>query len=179
MLFELDAYYDSAGACAIIKGVYLLQLRQQDFYYHGKDITIWTVVETATAIIAASIPVLRVFFKEAVSSYNQSNSKSNGGRSNARTVPLSNLSRSHTATIQSMGKGREGGWTTLEPVEDSIEDASSQRSILRDEEHGMEKSIPRIVIEHCGIMQTNTVSVTSAVECHSTHAGGPLPGASN
>jgi hypothetical protein len=165
----------SAGVCAIIKGVYLLQLRQQDFYFHGKDVTIWTVVETATAIIAASIPVLRVFFKEAVSSYNHSHGRSNGGRSNARTVPLSNLSRSHrsshTATIQSMGKGREDGWTTLEPIEDGIEDASSQRSILRDEEHGSEKSKPQVDIKHKGIMQTNTVTVTSDVDSKSMHKG--------
>ncbi|PSN68609.1 hypothetical protein BS50DRAFT_599165 [Corynespora cassiicola Philippines] len=57
-----------SGVCAIVKGIYVIQLRQQDFYYNGKDVTIWTAVETATAIIAASIPVLRVFFKEAVSS---------------------------------------------------------------------------------------------------------------
>jgi hypothetical protein len=129
-------------------------------------VTIWTVVETATAIVAASIPVLRVFFKEAASSYNHSHGKSNN-KSNAKTVPLSNISRSHrsnhTTTIQSISKGREGGWTSLDAIEDGIEDASSQRSILRDEEQGSQKGGPQVVVEHLGIMQTNTVTVTSDV----------------
>ncbi|KAF1851398.1 uncharacterized protein K460DRAFT_362145 [Cucurbitaria berberidis CBS 394.84] len=53
-----------SGVCAIVKGIYIVQLREQDFFYNGKDVTIWTSVETATAIIGASIPVLRVFFRE-------------------------------------------------------------------------------------------------------------------
>ncbi|CAO2652882.1 Nn.00g022930.m01.CDS01 [Neocucurbitaria sp. VM-36] len=53
-----------SGVCAIVKGIYIIQLREQDFFYNGKDVTIWTSVETATAIIGASIPVLRVFFKQ-------------------------------------------------------------------------------------------------------------------
>jgi hypothetical protein len=144
-----------------------MQLRQQDFYFHGKDVTIWTVVETATAIIAASIPVLRVFFKDAVSSYSRSRGKSNN-RSHSGSVPLSRLSRSHhsnnTTTIQSLGKGRDGGWTSLDPIEDGTEDGASQRGILRDEEQGSEKSGVRAEMEHKGIMQTNTVEVTSEME---------------
>jgi hypothetical protein len=51
----------------------------------------------------------------------------------------------------------------LDAIEDSIEDASSQRSILRDEEQGSQKGGPQVVVEHMGIMQTNTVTVTSDV----------------
>jgi hypothetical protein len=151
-----------AGLCAIIKGLYLMQLREQDFYYNGKDVTIWTVVETATAIIAASIPVLRVFFKDAVHSYSKSRS---GTRSNGRTIPLSHLSHSHpdshTATIQSMGKGKDGGWTTLEPIEDGIEDGASQRGILRSE--------PGLTVGSPGILQTSSFTVTVDEERRSWH----------
>jgi hypothetical protein len=133
--------------CAIIKGVYLMQLRQQDFYYNGKDVIIWTVVETATAIIAASIPVLRVFFKEAVSSYNNTHGGATNTQASTKTVPLSNLGRSRHSGLQSIGKGREAGWTTLGPIEDGNEDRFSQRGLLKDEEHG-------------GILQKNTVTVT-------------------
>lgn len=131
----------SSGICAIVKGVYVVQLRQQDFYYNGKDVTIWTAVETATAIIAASIPVLRVFFKEKVSSFSNSRGKSttNTGNRNSRSgVPLSVMNRSqrssHTQTT--MGKNKEGGWTSLEPIEDGSQDGLSQRSVLGDEESG-------------------------------------------
>ncbi|KAL5114534.1 hypothetical protein ACEQ8H_007567 [Pleosporales sp. CAS-2024a] len=161
-----------AGTCAIIKGIYLMQLREQDFYYNGKDVTIWTMVETATAIVAASIPVLRVFFKETVSSYTRSNDQANY-RSTSRTLPLSNLSRSHrsshTATIQSIGRGRDVGWNSLDPIEDGIEDSSSERRILRDEEYAEEKGGAHVVIEHQGIMQTNTITVTSDSDDESIH----------
>lgn len=159
----------SAGVCAIIKGVYLMQLRKQDFYYEGKDVTIWTVVETATAIVAASIPVLRVFFKDKVSSYNKSHSRSNA-HSNTDNVPLSRLTRSrrssHAPTIHNSGKPRGSGWTGLDAIDDGVEDSASQRSILRDVECGSsEKDGIRVEeVEHKGIMQTSTITVTSDID---------------
>lgn len=116
----------SSGVCAIVKGIYVNQLRLGDFSYNGKDVTIWTAVETATAIIAASIPVLRVFFKDKISSYDRSHGRSD--RDGSKPVPLSNLSRGqHT-----VGKSKEAGWTTLEPIGD-ISSRSSRVGILRDE----------------------------------------------
>ncbi|OHE99031.1 hypothetical protein CORC01_05721 [Colletotrichum orchidophilum] len=56
-----------AGICTIVKGVYLGQVEQVDFFFYGKDVTLWTAAETATAIVGASIPVLRVFVKEKAS----------------------------------------------------------------------------------------------------------------
>ncbi|KAH7386900.1 hypothetical protein DE146DRAFT_186479 [Phaeosphaeria sp. MPI-PUGE-AT-0046c] len=157
-----------AGVCAVVKGVYLMQLRKKDFYYEGKDVTIWTVVETATAIVAASIPVLRVFFKDKVSSYNKSHSRSHR-HSTTNNVPLSRLTRSrrssHTVMVQSISKPRDGGWASLDAIEDGVEDGASQRSILRDVECGSEKGGIRVAeIEHKGIMQTSTVTVTSDVD---------------
>ncbi|KZL81335.1 hypothetical protein CI238_00368 [Colletotrichum incanum] len=66
-----------AGVCAIIKGVYLVQLEQGDFFFNGKDVTIWTAVETATAIVGSSIPVLRVFIKEKASTLGYDKKKNN------------------------------------------------------------------------------------------------------
>lgn len=136
--------------CAIVKGIYVIQLRQEDFFYHGKDVTIWTAVETAAAIIAASIPVLRVFFKEAVTSYQNSRS---------RGTALSKLNRSqlskHTATVSVMDK--QGGWTTLGPIE---EDGQSQRGLV-DEERGIIRSgRASKEMRHDGIYTVKEVSVT-------------------
>jgi hypothetical protein len=160
---------DSAGICAIVKGVYLMQLRQKDFYYNGKDVVISTVVETATAIIAASIPILRVFFKDAVRSYNKSHGKSYN-HSNA-TVPLSHLSHSHphnhTATILSLGKDKESGWTTLEPIEDG--DGASQRGMLRYEEGRLMS--PGLAIGSPGILQTSSFTITIDEDRKSWHKG--------
>ncbi|KAH6622040.1 hypothetical protein C7974DRAFT_397558 [Boeremia exigua] len=115
-----------AGICAIVKGVYVIQLREADFSYNGKDVTIWTAVETAVAIIGASLPVLRVFFREKVSSYNHSQSR---GRSHAQsTLKQTSLKRNPTAAgsarrsiaLGALGPGREkeGVWTRIEPIDE-------------------------------------------------------------
>jgi len=122
-------------------------------------------VETATAIVAASIPVLRAFFKEAVSSFGPSRS-----RSNSKPVPLSKLNRSHTTTSRSVGRGKESGWTT-------IEDGASQRGVLQDEggllrveEQALGKD-GTIIVEHDGILQTNTITVTVEEDSMAGHKG--------
>lgn len=162
-----------AGMCAIIKGLYLKQLASQDFSYQGKDVTIWTVVETATAIIAASIPVLRVFFKEVSTRryYSRGAHSHDRSRKSVRLSRLNNRSHtsSHTVTVQAMGgsSDKNAGWTTLEPIEDGSGDGASQRSILRDEEQGLSSATTTmmsdagvIIHEDVGILQTNTVTVT-------------------
>ncbi|KAJ4324219.1 hypothetical protein N0V94_001431 [Neodidymelliopsis sp. IMI 364377] len=111
-----------AGVCAIVKGVYIIQLRQQDFFYNGKDVTIWTAVETAVAIIGASIPVLRVFLREKVSSY--------GGGSHPRSMAPSTLKHIPSTTTGTgrrsialhalgPGKDKEGVWTRIEPIDET------------------------------------------------------------
>jgi hypothetical protein len=130
--------------------MYLMQLAQQDFFYNGKDVTIWTAVETATAIIGASIPVLRVFFKETISSYQTSHSNT---RSN-KSIPLSRLNpsqQSSTATattVQAMGKSKDFGYISLDPTDGQ----DSRGGFLVDEERALERDE--------GISQTSTVTVT-------------------
>ncbi|KAJ0160794.1 hypothetical protein CTA2_7276 [Colletotrichum tanaceti] len=78
------------GVCAIIKGVYLVQLEQGDFFFNGKDFTIWTAVETATAIVGSSIPVLRVFIQEKASTlgYDNKNNNNNNSAQNSDDMEL-------------------------------------------------------------------------------------------
>jgi hypothetical protein len=154
-----------------VKGIYVIQLRQGDFSYNGKDVTIWTAVETATAIIAASIPVLRVFFKEAVSSFSNSYGPSQC-RSRTKPVPLSTLNRSRNS--KSFRKGKDGGWTT---IDDSREEGASQIGILqdeggllRDEEQAL-GSGGVVVAEHEGIMKTDTITITVDEDRKSQHKG--------
>ncbi|KAF2999326.1 hypothetical protein E8E13_005221 [Curvularia kusanoi] len=113
-----------AGVCAIVKGIYLMQVKEADFSYNGKDVVIWTAVETAVAIIGASIPVLRVFFREKVSSYSGSRGRSNGGRSNAPST-LKHINTSVAASaarasiaLNAMGPTKDGAWTRIEPIEE-------------------------------------------------------------
>jgi hypothetical protein len=141
-----------SGVCAIVKGVYVIQLRQKDFSFNGKELTIWTGVETATAVIAASIPVLRVFFKETISSFSRSHAKTD------QSVPLSRLNQSQhsttSSTVHTIGKRKEARWTVIEDNGDN----SSQRGILDDEEFGRVRRITAYENDH--VIQTNTVTVT-------------------
>lgn len=140
-----------AGICAIVRGVYLVQLQDQDFSYNGVNLVIWTAVETATAIIGASIPVLRVFFKETMSSHSRSNHRANP------SVPLSRLHRSQNSltitTVKAATKVEEAGWSPFE----GDGDGSSQRGFLED---GVMGRVGTAMSGEAGIMQTNTVTVT-------------------
>lgn len=98
-----------AGVCAIVKGVYLQEVTDYDFFYKGKDVIIWTSVETAAAIVGACIPVLRVFFKNTINSlhdrYHRTGDASNSDgvtTFGSSAVPMSNLNSQKSAARSSM-----------------------------------------------------------------------------
>lgn len=101
--------------------------------------TIWTAVETATAIVGASIPVLRVFFISTNSSLHNHHQPQAG----SKNIPMSRFNSRSNGTH---GKSKIG-------------DDMSERSILGDnEEAGM------VIVEdngpkYGGILQTSTVTV--------------------
>ncbi|KAK7992568.1 hypothetical protein PG988_001362 [Apiospora saccharicola] len=57
-----------AAATGIVKTIKLENLRNEDFSYNGGDLQIWSIVEISMTLIAASIPVLRPFLRDAISS---------------------------------------------------------------------------------------------------------------
>ncbi|KAF2446630.1 hypothetical protein P171DRAFT_462846 [Karstenula rhodostoma CBS 690.94] len=135
-----------AGVCAIIKGVHLQDVTNVDFFYTGKDVTIWTVVEIATAIIGACIPVLRVFFKNTITSLYDRYHRTDG-RSTA------------TATTNFASHGSSS--VPLEIVQSQKSMRTSISSVPGTEELGM------VITDdsgrgHGGILQTNTVTVMHA-----------------
>jgi hypothetical protein len=171
-----------AGMCAIIKGVYLIQLTQLDFFCecgaryssneanigcadNGKDVIIWTAVETATAIVGASIPILRVFFKDTISSYHgRSRAASNSNTMAKRaSVPLASLHRT-------AGSGR----TRDEPCTVTGDNASDW-SILREAaEEGI--VVDEEYAKGNGILRSNTITVTYEHESEEFGAGGRAKG---
>ncbi|KAK2029045.1 hypothetical protein LX32DRAFT_673121 [Colletotrichum zoysiae] len=71
-----------AGACGIVKGVLMASMTSTDITYDRVDLTIWTLTEPAASIMAVSIPVLRMLYRELRSSQrsyprNTSQSQSN------------------------------------------------------------------------------------------------------
>jgi hypothetical protein len=127
------------------------------------------------AIIGASIPVLRVFLREKVSSY--------GGGSHPRSMAPSTLKHIPTTTTGTgrrsialhalgPGKDKEGVWTRIEPIDEtggvsenvsrsvSVRSTAVRSSSRRasDEETGIAVSGDRGGSQE-GIWQTTTISV--------------------
>ncbi|KAG9197370.1 hypothetical protein G6514_001632 [Epicoccum nigrum] len=134
-----------AGLCAIIKGIYIQQIRETDFSYNGKDVIIWTAVETAVAIIGASLPVLRVFLREKVSSYNSSRGH-RSGTTNSTLKPTPGASRGsisgarRSIALGAINPNKDGAWTRIEPIDECAGEGRSERGYSRrgsDEESGI------------------------------------------
>ncbi|KAL5431524.1 hypothetical protein PMIN05_009461 [Paraphaeosphaeria minitans] len=139
-----------AGVCGIVKGVHLQHVTDFDFFYTGKNITIWTATETATAVIGACIPVLRVFFNNTITSLHDRYHRTDGrsiSTANTRlttngssSVPLERI-QSH----KSMGSSA--------PSMSSVPGADELGMVItNDFGHG-----------HGVILQTNTVTVVHAL----------------
>ncbi|KAM7217503.1 hypothetical protein V8F06_007134 [Rhypophila decipiens] len=64
-----------AGVTAFVKSEKIFILGQDNFSYYGSELLVWAGAEIGTTIMAACIPVLRVFFRE-VKSLSTARSKS-------------------------------------------------------------------------------------------------------
>ncbi|WDK19697.1 hypothetical protein CGRA01v4_10984 [Colletotrichum graminicola] len=76
-----------AGACGIVKAVLVVSMTSADITYDRVDLTIWTLTEPAASIMAISIPVLRMLYRELKSSqrsYPPNTSQSQSNRLEAR-----------------------------------------------------------------------------------------------
>jgi len=123
------------GVVAIVKSFYIRQFDSHDFSYNGVDITAWSAAESAAAIIAASIPVLRVFTR-------QRDPRKCNGTKNFTEIHMSRLENTRCTDPRNT---LNEVWITANNRDDD-----SDRSILR-ENH---QPLP-----DWGILQTQTVKV--------------------
>ncbi|EMD58598.1 hypothetical protein COCSADRAFT_103379 [Bipolaris sorokiniana ND90Pr] len=79
-----------AGVTAILRARYVELLTKLDLSYDATNTVIWSSAESSMAIVATSIPVLRVFFRQAVTSV--INSYQNSSRERRFKSQASNLS---------------------------------------------------------------------------------------
>ncbi|KAH8655321.1 hypothetical protein BX600DRAFT_525261 [Xylariales sp. PMI_506] len=105
-----------AGATGFVKSAFVMRLASNDFTFDGVPLVIWGEAETATTIIAASIPVLRVLLKD----IKQSSSRYYG--SNPKSLPANPLS---SVNNKSVVRTR-----THSKSQDDFNDAESSKSIL-------------------------------------------------
>ncbi|CAJ2511703.1 Uu.00g073280.m01.CDS01 [Anthostomella pinea] len=107
-----------AAITSILKCTYIVTLEGNDFLYEGVHLLIWSTAETATTIIAASIPVLRVLFLEMRSSNGRyyEHSSANGTKK-----PRQGRTGNNTVTVTATGRPRTTQFS---------KDDDSDRSIL-------------------------------------------------
>ncbi|KAF2998076.1 hypothetical protein E8E14_001810 [Neopestalotiopsis sp. 37M] len=124
-----------AGATAIARSIYIIQLTTQDISYNAVQSVLWSATESSVTIIAASIPILRKFLKEKISSFGsyvggygssgKSRRTATAGNSEVRrgSVPLSRISiKPDMPTKQD-----------IQPrLSQEVTDDESSRSILHD-----------------------------------------------
>ncbi|TKW54605.1 hypothetical protein CTA1_3418 [Colletotrichum tanaceti] len=72
-----------AGACGIVKAVLVVSMTSTDITYDRVDLTIWTLTEPAASIMAISIPVLRMLYRELKSTSTQRSYARNRSQSHA------------------------------------------------------------------------------------------------
>ncbi|KAM0807745.1 hypothetical protein AB5N19_08085 [Seiridium cardinale] len=101
-----------AGATSIIRCIKLPLLESDDFTFRSGQLAIWTVAEIATTIMAASIPVLRVFLRKIVTVHPATSGGINPYHRSAadgtflRSLRIASKGSEHTTTITSGARDR-------------------------------------------------------------------------
>ncbi|KAK4105421.1 hypothetical protein N658DRAFT_503567 [Parathielavia hyrcaniae] len=110
-----------AGGTAFVKCSKLQRLEWGDPTYYGAEISIWATAETATTIMAASIPVLRVLLQYFKSSARKYSSERYGPSGDASHVKGTRGTRGATTTVTA----------TRNPTRShALKDDDSDKSIL-------------------------------------------------
>ncbi|KAI4622512.1 uncharacterized protein J4E87_006454 [Alternaria ethzedia] len=108
-----------AGVTSILRARYVEQLQTQDLSYQAYNSVIWSTADTAMTVVATSIPVLRVFFKQAVntaiSHYHNSTNRSNKSKSTGTgSTPSNPSNNASTLANQSARRLNKNTSRTLE-----------------------------------------------------------------
>ncbi|KAF5000537.1 hypothetical protein FGRMN_1704 [Fusarium graminum] len=123
-----------AGTTGIVKSVMVVSMKSPDLTYDRVDLTIWTLTEPAASIMAISIPVLRMLYRELKSSSRSYN------KNKTNTTPQDYDSR-HTAAKRYGPNSRYGrnsivimstnGWQeSQEALQDSDESLNTAKASI-------------------------------------------------
>ncbi|KAH8734212.1 hypothetical protein BGZ61DRAFT_442291 [Ilyonectria robusta] len=93
-----------AGITGIVKAVLVVNMTSTDFTYARVDLTIWTLTEPAASIMAISIPILRMLYRELKSS------QKSYPRNKSQTNPLEPGMGSHIQDGSDQRKSKRFGF---------------------------------------------------------------------
>ncbi|KAK8024520.1 hypothetical protein PG993_012586 [Apiospora rasikravindrae] len=155
-----------AGITGIVKSVLVTTITDPDITYSRIDLTIWTITEPAVTIMAASLPVLRMLYRELRSSQRSyyKNNPSGYGRTDNRTG-----NHRTTVTGGTQKPHRKGNSVMVMSATGWDE---SQEALQRDLEvgTGTSRSGSGVHSPEQGIMKTSQVVVKSSPHSPSSTA---------
>ncbi|KAK7973206.1 hypothetical protein PG988_007340 [Apiospora saccharicola] len=127
-----------AGVTGIVKSVLVVAITDPDVTFSRVDLTIWTLAEPAVTIMAASLPVLRMLYREFRSSQRSyyNNDASKYGRTNDRTG--NQTGRRNTVVGTGTNKPHKKGNSVM--VMSTSGWQESQEALQRDVEAGTSRS---------------------------------------
>ncbi|KAL4900478.1 hypothetical protein BDW74DRAFT_182809 [Aspergillus multicolor] len=128
-----------AGATGIVKAVLVVHMSSNDITYDRVDLTIWTLAEPATSIMAISIPVLRTLYREIRSSgksYPDTHTWTDGPRTGTRAQ-----TQTHIGTDRRSRRNSKRAWSSVAPVMSNTGWQESQEA-LKEEQDPDRESIP-------------------------------------
>ncbi|KAJ8124020.1 hypothetical protein ONZ43_g165 [Nemania bipapillata] len=152
-----------SGVITLVKVVYLNQITDFDWTYASKDLAIWNMVEPAAAIIAASLPNLRVFIAKNTANLKASLRAGSNTRLRTRgnyqkTDDMYSENAQKTMKAITAGSDKRRGEATAWITARGEGDDNSERSILSDA-----RPLPS-----SGIVQTSTFAIEYPEEVHLT-----------
>ncbi|KAK6839121.1 hypothetical protein PG989_016574 [Apiospora arundinis] len=148
-----------AGITGIVKSVLVVAIADPDVTYSRVDLTIWTIAEPAVTIMAASLPVLRMLYREFRSS--QRSYYRNGVSTNRYGKSENQTGKRNTMAGQSVKPHRKGNTVHVMSTAGWQE---SQEALQRDLEVGT--GTPRNgsgVMSPHGIMKTEEVRIQTSL----------------
>ncbi|KAL2840923.1 hypothetical protein BJX68DRAFT_246099 [Aspergillus pseudodeflectus] len=147
-----------AGVTGIVKAVLVVHMSSNDITYDRVDLTIWTLAEPATSIMAISIPILRTLYREIRSSHksysrNQTGTHTHEPRTGTHTQATSadKKSKRHSNSISR-------GWKNSVQVMSNRGWQESQEA-LNEEEESMKSTATRSSPKQGGILKTEEFTV--------------------
>ncbi|GAP92933.1 hypothetical protein SAMD00023353_8400270 [Rosellinia necatrix] len=122
-----------SGAVTIVKAAYINKVSLNDFSYDGTDVTIWSIVEPATLIIAASIPALRVLIMKKTKQFKKDSKLVERQEESQRSEVIDEIQLTKVDNRENMESPAEDDWRgdrDSHATTKAYEEDSSNRSVL-------------------------------------------------
>lgn len=145
----------SAGITGIVKAVLVVNMSSPDFTFERVDLTIWTLTEPAASIMAVSIPILRMLYRELKSSHYKYKTGGTNGNDPTRSGHLTNAGGSDARKSKRFGPHAKYGRNSVVIMSNAGWEESQEA--LQDPDHRSRTA--KVSPNQSGVLKTEEVRV--------------------